>query len=732
MKIRNIAFFSITALVFLIAAYLPKKATTADKEAVLMQTLLGGLNQLHFKPQTINDDFSKKVYKLYLDRVDGGRRFLTQEDIAKLKPFESQIDDQINGGTFEFFNISVDLLDAGIKRAENDFNEVINQPINLDQKESLELDKDKKPFAKNDAELKEYWRKMVKYNVMIKLAAKLDAQEKEKQKDLTKSNDKLTPKGEVSDKEADAEEVETNTENLKDKTYDELLKESRDELNKEFTNFFKRLHKQKRIDRLGTYLNSITNIYDPHTEYFEPVEKDNFDITMSGRLEGIGAKLQTTPDGEFTKVSEIITGGPAWKEKELEAEDVILKVQQEKQEPVDIAGMEINEVVSMIRGPKGTKVTLIIKKKIDSSIKTITILRDEVIIDEGYVKSLLIQDDNSNEKIGYIKLPRFYADFDKADGHQCAKDVGDELEKLKKQNIQGIILDLRNNGGGSLRDVVDMSGYFIEKGPIVQVKARDGKPEILADTDPRVQYNGPLIIMVNEFSASASEIMAAALQDYGRAVIVGTRTYGKGSVQRFFDLDRAIRGFDEIKPLGQVKVTIQKFYRVNGGSTQLEGVTPDIILPDNYYYITVGEKEQDFPMPWDKIDAVPYSQSVTTLDRLPKLVERSAFRQKANETFRLILENAKRIKEQKDETNISLNLKSYTGDQAQDKARAKKFEGLLKPIDKLRIDIMPEDQEAFTGDESKKARTDEWLKDVKKDLYLYETLAIMHDMIKSN
>lgn len=715
MKSRNFWLLMTAVVVLGIAAYYPQRNDVpAEKDAIILQSLVEGINRLHFQPQAINDDFSKKVYDLYLDRLDGRRMYLTQQDINKLKPYEMQLDDQINKSTFEFFDLSVELLDASIVKAEKTFYELIKKDYNFNEKESLETDTDKKSFAKNDDELTEYWRKMIKYSLMLKVADKI----KEAEKERLKSAGKEASEGDAIPQVSKEQEA----------TY---TAEAKTELTKDYENMFKRIHKQKRSDRLNIYLNAIANIFDPHTEYFEPVEKQNFDISMSGRLEGIGARLQTLPDGEYTKVSDIIVGGPAWKQKELEVDDVIMKVQQQGKEAVDIAGMEINDVVSMIRGDKNTEVTLTVKRKADGSVKQITIVRDEVIIDEGYVKSLIIEDKKVNKKIGYIKLPRFYADFDNEEGHQCATDVAIELEKLKAQKVEGIIIDLRYNGGGSLRDVVKMSGYFIEKGPIVQVKARDTRPEVLEDTDPAVQYTGPLVIMVNEFSASASEIMAAAMQDYGRAIIVGTKTYGKGTVQRFIDLDRTVRGFDEFKPLGEVKMTIQKFYRINGGSTQLEGVTPDIILPDNYLYVPVGEREMEYPMAWTKIESVPYSQNVTKFNGMNRYVETSTARQKGSETFAMILNNAKHIKEQRDDTSVSLNLKDFLTEDAADEKLGKKFDDVLKPIDNLSAVNLPEDLPAINADESKKARNDEWLKDVYKDVHLYETLAIIYDMMKS-
>ncbi|MEL6926775.1 MAG: carboxy terminal-processing peptidase, partial [Bacteroidota bacterium] len=328
-------------------------------------------------------------------------------------------------------------------------------------------------------------------------------------------------------------------------------------------------------------------------------------------------------------------------------------------EPVDVTGMQVTDVVKYIRGKKGTTVNLHVKK-VDGSTTIIPIVRDIVIIDESYAKSLIIDDPNGAGKIGYIKLPRFYADFNRRGGRSCATDVAKELEKLKSHKVDGVVLDLRNNGGGSLRDVVQMSGLFIEEGPIVQVKARESSADVLEDTDPSVQYDGPLVVMVNSFSASASEILAAALQDYGRAVIVGSNsTFGKGTVQRFFDLDRAIRGNAEVKPLGEVKVTIQKFYRINGGSNQLKGVIPDIVLPDRYHYLKLGEKENEYAMQWSSIEPVDYSQSVTSLDNMDKIKAASQTRVENDPTFGLILESAKRLKEQRDDTDYTLNLKEF-------------------------------------------------------------------------
>ena len=694
MKVRGPIFFSLIAVVVAIGMSLPT-VDNSEKEAILMQTMLSGLEQLHFSPVMLDDDFSKRVYDLYIDRIDNGRRWLTQQDIDQLSKFKLEIDNQTEVGSYEFFNLSEQLLNGGIKKAEGYYKEILDEPFDFSKEEVLELDGDKKPFAKNDTELKDYWRKSLKYEVMNRLFDKLEDQEK-------------LEEGEVA------------------KTREELEKEAREATIEMYDDIYVRMKRLRRSDRLSDYLNAITNVYDPHTGYFEPKDKENFDISMSGTLEGIGARLQT--DGDYTKVTEIVPGGPAWKQKELEPNDLITAVSQGDEEPVSVAGFRIDDVVKLIRGKKGTEVKLTVKK-VDGSITIISIIRDLVVTDESYAKSVILDFPGKIENVGYIKLPRFYADFNRRGGRSCSDDVAKEVEKLKDQNVNAIILDLRNNGGGSLRDVVKMSGLFIEDGPIVQVKGRDRSPEVLEDHDRDVQYDGKLIVMVNQFSASASEILAAALQDYGRAIIVGSKsTFGKGTVQRFIDLDRAIRGYNEVKPLGNIKLTIQKFYRINGGSTQLKGVEPDIVLPDRYHFIEVGERDHDYAMEWNKIDAVDYTQSVADLNGLNNWRTASAERIKRDKTFQLVLENAKRLKSQREDTNYSLNFETYSNEVEMLEKEAEKYKDMFPEIEGLKVKNLDEDLTFINEDESRQARNDEWVKSIKKDIHINEVLSILKDM----
>jgi len=725
MKFKNPLFFAIVVIGLFAASYMPH-ISVEEKDNLLLQTLLGGINQLHYSPNEVDDAYSKQVFDLYLNRLDNGRRWLTKDEVATLKAYEMKIDDAILDPNYEFFEKSIALKKAGLARAEVFYKDLLKEPFDFTSVESIELDGDKKEFAKDEAQLKEYWGKTLKYDVMTRLADKLDKKEKAKNFVVKTETKDGKPKTEESLKKE-----KEDREKLLGMTTEQLEVEAREKTLERYEDWFERLNQERRSDYMSNYLNAITNVFDPHTSYYLPKDKENFDISMSGTLEGIGARLQTSE--EYTKVVSIVPGGPAWKNKELEVEDLIIKVTQggdSTEEPLDVTGLRIDDVVAKIRGKKGTEVILTVKR-VDGSVKDITIERDVVIMDEGYAKSATLNYSDVIDNIGYIKLPRFYADFNRRGGKSCAVDVAKEVEKLKAKNVKGIILDLRNNGGGSLRDVVTMSGLFIEEGPIVQVKARNRKPEVLTDDDPSVQYDGPLIVMVNEFSASASEILAAALQDYGRAVIVGSNnTFGKGTVQRFFDLDSAIKGNEELKPLGEVKLTIQKFYRINGGSTQLKGVTPDIILPDNFTYIPTGEQDNEYAMEWTEIPAVDYEQNVRKVKNMSKLQAMSSKRVANNDVFIKVNENAKRLKEQRDDTNASLNIEEYQKETELLEEEAELYKEIFKPIEALEIKNLAVDLVEINMDEAKKARNDDWLKAMKKDAYIQEALNIMKDMQK--
>lgn len=703
--LKGVLGVGILASAFAIAMQYPMP-TNEEKEAVLVQTLKETLSRMHFDPQTIDDDFSEEVFDSYIDELFREGRFLTQSGYDKLEVYKHHIDDEIKMGNFDFFNTATEIFDVNREKIKGYYTEILAEPFDYTVVEDIETDGEKRKMSANDKEMKEVWRKYLKYETLGRYMDKIE--EQEKAIEAAKENPEAEP--------------------VEEKTKAQLEEDARNATLKVYDRWFKRLEKLKREERLSFFLNNVTRIYDPHTTYYKPIDKENFDIQFSGRLEGIGARLQTSE--EYTKVSEIIVGGPAWKGKELQKDDLIMKVAQGDEEPVDIQGLEINDVVKLIRGKKDTEVRLTIKR-VDGTVKVVSIIRDIVIMDERFAKSLIVDGVEEGEKIGYLYLPSFYADFEHKDGRQCAKDMAVEIEKLKEQNVDGIVLDLRNNGGGSLNDVIRISGYFIEEGPVVQVKSRGRASVVKKDLDNGVLYDGPLVVMVNSFSASASEILAAALQDYNRAIIVGSeQTFGKGTVQRFIDLDRAIRGYEEVKPLGNVKLTTQKFFRINGGSTQLQGVKSDIVLPDTYRYIKSGERELDRPLPWTEIAAVEYGQEVMQIKDKAAIQRASQERIKNNEVFAAIDDQAKYIKSLRDDSDHPLDMKRYIAEDEKAEKLSKEFKDLFEKEVVKGVQNMKVDLERIKNDESKVERNKDWIKGVKKDVHLAETLNIIHDLIE--
>jgi carboxyl-terminal processing protease len=663
-----------------------------DKDEVLMKLVLQGLNSNHYAPYDLNDDFSKRVWKSYLERLDYNKRFFTASDISQLQSYENQIDDQVKESDYGFFNQAEDLYAARYNQVKSYYKEMLIQPFDFNENETVELDPEKMAWAANESELKDRWRKLLKWQVLSRVVTELELQESGK------------AKGEI-------------------KSLDQLEEESRVKVMKTYDDWAHRMDKLDRTDHRDAFLNAIAATYDPHTGYFPPDDKENFDIQMSGKLEGIGATL-LEKEG-YIEVSKIVPGSASYRQGELEEGDVILKVAQAANEPVDIVDMRLDDAVKLIRGPKGSEVRLTVRK-VDGNTKQISIIRDVVILEETFAKSAIIKDKAMPEGYGYIKLPKFYADFTDRTGRNCATDVADEIEKLKRQKIKGLVIDLRNNGGGSLMDVVKMAGLFIDQGPIVQVRSRNGSPQILADTDPKVQYDGPLVIMVNTSSASASEILAAAIQDYRRGIIVGSATYGKGTVQRFFDLDNFIQGNpEEIKPLGSIKLTTQKFYRINGGATQLKGVTPDVLLSDAYTYIDRGEREQDFTMPWDEISPVDYKTWKLSPADIARVRKDSRERTQGDPIFSVVEENAQRMKRQRDLKVRSLQIDTYRADEKRFKEEADKYKDIFKPIPEMTISALPEDIAALGQDSIRIKLNNEWIEALGKDSYLHEVSSVL-------
>ena len=675
-------------------SFRPKKIeANPEKDKLLLELLAYVLEKGHYSPVTIDDKFSEKVYDKYLNSLDPFRRYFIQSDIDEFKVYEDSIDDFIKNKDLKFFDLTYNRLLKRMDESEAIYKEVLDKPFDFNLDENISVDYENIPFAKNKKELHEIWKKQLKFSVLSSIDDKEKIQEK-----------------------ADAKNK------VEIKTFDELEKEARESIEKNLDDNYLNFKDFNRDDWFGVYLNSIVERFDPHTFYFSPENKERFDVSMSGTFEGIGARLQKKNVG--VEVSELISGGPAWKGKELEQGDIIIKVAQGKEEPIDITGMRIDDVVKKIKGPKGTEVRLTVKR-VDGSIKVISIIRDVVETEETFAKSSTVMKDG--KLFGVIYLPKFYISFDNKDKRDAFKDVALEIERLKKQKVQGIIMDLRDNGGGSLQTVVDMVGLFIDKGPIVQVKYANAAPNILQDKDSSVQWDGPLVVMVNGYSASASEIFAAAIQDYKRGIVIGSKhTYGKGTVQNVIDLNDMVRG-NSLGDLGSLKTTIQKFYRINGGSTQREGVLSDIVLPDRFAYFDTGERDEPEALPWDKIEAATYNTTGANFD---VVLANSKKRVEKNPEFNLIDAYAKWNFERKDDKEVSLNYTIYKKELAELEAKNKTYDALKSYRNNLTFTSLPYELEEFKTDTTLKEKRERWHEELSKDPYVDESLNVLEDIAK--
>jgi carboxyl-terminal processing protease len=665
-----------------------------NKDKMLLELLAFVIEKGHYSPPVMNDEFSKGVYKDYIEALDPSKRFFLQSDIDEFAKYELQLDDQFVNKDLTFFNLTYARLMKRMEEGKKRYKLILAHPFNYKVDETFSTDYENSPYAKTSAEMVEKWRKQIKLSTLSSLVTKENIEAEKKVKDPA----------------------------YKEKTFEVLEKETRDNSLKSLDEYFGFIKDLQRSDWFSVYVNSIMARFDPHTSYFAPEEKERFDVNISGKLEGIGAKLQKKND--FTEISELISGGPAWRGKELEAGDLIIKVGQGADEPVDVVGMRLDDVVKKIKGHKGTEVRLTVKK-VDGTIKVISIIRDIVEIEETYAKSSIV--DKNGLKYGVIYLPKFYIDFENKDGRDAGKDIALEVERLKKENVNGIILDVRDDGGGSLSTVVDIAGLFIEQGPIVQIKSAGRKKEVLYDRDKKIEWDGPLVIMVNGFSASASEILAAAIQDYKRGVIIGSKqTYGKGTVQNVIDLNQFVRSSD-FGDLGALKITTQKFYRINGGSTQLEGVRSDIVAPDRYAYLKMGERDIDNAMPWDKIDPAEYT-TWNNNSSFNQAIANSKARIAQNPQFKLIEDNAKWIDTKSKENSYSLNIADFKKAQTEVEAEAKKYKPITDYKNSLEFTSLPYEIAEMAKDPTLKEKRESWHQALSKDIYVEEAINVLDDL----
>jgi len=709
--------YKLSLLVLLLAfascSFTTKKFQDPNKDKLLIQLITYVLEQGHFSPQEINDGFSEQVFSDYIEQLDPLKRYFYASDIKEFEAYKYQLDDQIKAYDLSFFNMTHERLLKRISESKELYKDVLSKSFDFSVAEDFSTDYEKLGYVTSKKEMKERWRQQLKFSTIANYDDLLSDQEFAKNNDIT-----------IEDMSAVAfEKLQKDNAKIIKKSKKDLEVEARDATQRSLDELYDFIDDRQRKDWFAVYINAIVEEFDPHTFYFAPEDKDRFDVAMSGNFEGIGARLQKKMDA--TIVNEIISGGPAWRQNELEVGDQIMKVRQDDEdEGVNIVGMRLDDAIKFIKGPKGTNVTLTLKK-VDGTIEDITIKRDIVELEETYAKSSTVIKDE--KKFGVINLPKFYVDFEDYNKRNAASDIKLELERLKAEGVEGIVLDLRNNGGGSLQTVVDMGGLFIDEGPIVQVKTAGEPKEILKDRDASIVWDGPLVILVNELSASASEILAAAMQDYKRAIVIGSKqTYGKGTVQNVLDLNRMVRQNSE-GDMGALKFTTQKFYRINGGSTQLEGVKSDVIVPDRYSYIDIGEKDQENPLAWDKIQPAEYKVWSSYYD-FDTTIASSKERMANNEQLKLIDANAQWVKRIRDKEIYSLNYDEYRKALETNQEEAKRFEKLSDYKTNLTFQSLPYETNLMSKDSILKEKRVRWHASLSKDVYIEEALNVLNDL----
>ena len=689
MKLRSNYLFVIFPLLLIGFAITNKKFSDPNKDRLLMEVVKYVVEKGHYKKISIDDNLSENLYHSFIKQLDNQKRFFLKSDIREFEKYKYLLDDQIKEYDLSFFNLVYQRSKIRIEEAKSYYEELVNNKFNFNLNENIDLDFEKKEYARSKSEIKNRWRKQLKFSTLDIATLKL--------------GDTLSV--------------------INDRIYNESIAI----VKKNTEDFFEFITDLDRDDWYSNYLNAFLTQLDPHTYYFQPEDKERFDVNISGKFTGIGARLTKT-EGNI-KVVEIIIGGPVWKDKLLDVGDIIIKVAQENEDPVDIVGMKVNDAIKLIKGPEKSVVSLTVKK-LDGTIKEVQITRALVELEELYAKSTLIEEDDI--RYGYISLPKFYVDFSNYKNRNSAEDVKNEIIKLKNNGIEGLILDLRNNGGGSLQSVVDMTGLFIEKGPIVQVKSIGNRKQVLYDRNSEIVWGGPLVILINEMSASASEILAAALQDYERAVILGSKkTFGKGTVQNVIDLNKFISNSDF--DLGALKITTDKFYRINGESVQLEGVKSDVIVPDSYMHIFNGEKDEENPLAWDKIDPAMYNPWINE-GSLDFISSNAQNRVNDNNYLKLISKRADWIEKQQKNKTIPLKFLTYQNYLDENKNKTKEFESLSKYSNDLNFKLLKSEKDYIMSNKELLSNRNRWHKNLTKDIYVSEGVNILKQLslINSN
>ena len=677
-------------------SFISKDFETDDKDGLVIQLITYVLDQAHYLDKEIDDNFSEEVFETFIENIDPYKRYFYASDYKDFSKYKFSIDDSFKNPDLTFFNLVHDRFINRISQTKSIYKKILSTPFNFTKDEQFNLDIDEMEYVNNETELYDRWRRLLKIYVIENYHDEIKDDQRKFEKDsafLIRSN---------------AEIEETVRLDLS-QTMDESYRVLQEEL--------------QRQDWFSVYINSFVSQYDPNTSYLDPDSRDRFDVDISGNYAGIGAMLRKKIDK--VEITEIISGGPAWRDNSLEKGDAILKVRQEDEdEAVSILGMRLSDAVKLIKGEKGTNVYLTIKK-VDGNVSEISIKRDIVLLEETYIKSSIVS--KSDLKYGVINIPKFYIDFDNQSNRDAAKDLRLEINRLKEEGVKGLVIDLRNNGGGSLKTVVDMAGMFIKSGPVVQVKYFDKEKQILSDRDRSILWTGPLVILVNEGSASASEILAAAMQDYKRAIVIGgNQTWGKGTVQVVFPLNRMVRG-NTNGDLGALRYTTQKYYRINGGSVQLEGVKSDINVPYRYKYLDFGEKDSENPMQWDEIGKADYSIWQSNFD-FDQAIEKSKIRMENNNYLKLVDENAKWIKSVRDNKIVNLNYDDFKEEIKKNSLETEKFKALNDYSMEYTFNSLPYEINLISSDSVLGMKRERWHKSLSKDIYIEEALNVLSDL----
>lgn len=672
-----------------------------EKMQTIMVSVKNTLSYLHYSPKPINDAYSQDVFDKYMENVDASKRYFLQSDIEEFKKHNTKLDDYLNNGNLVFYKLTIDRLYQRVDEIDKMTQDILSKPINLDEDEELILEPKKRVNPADAKQQREEWKKYIKYNILQEMETLNSKEESQKKKKDSVVNNKLpdTIKYAPLSMEKKREKATAEVKDL-------------------ITDSFRRFKKRKKMDWFSVYMNAYTEVFDPHTNYFSPKSKEEFDMQFTGKVIGIGALIQEKRG--YLYLGELTIGAPAWKSKQLTAGDKILKVKSKpNEEAVNVVGMLSDEAVRLIRGEKGTPVTLTVEKK-DKTIKEVTLIREEVAIEDTFARSIAVTAKNG-KKYGFIYLPSFNVDFEDAKGRNASDDIKAELIKLKKENVEGIILDLRSNGGGSLTEVGDIMGLFMNAGPYVQVKDSRGKVQTLSNKSNEPIWTGPLVVMQNELSASASEILAGAFQDYGRAAIIGSpSSFGKGTVQTFVELNRFLNTNDDF---GALKLTIQKFYRISGESTQRKGVESDLKMKDFFSYSDVGERFDQFALPWDKIETTSYKK-LTGLN-IPQLQSELDKQLADNQNYKMLQESSEWKEALDKEETITLNQAKFNELMKTRKAQIEKFKGLDKFNNGLKFIIHPDEAERIKKDEAFAKKTENWRKNLERDFYLEETVDVL-------